>query len=465
MEKKQGELVQSVGLWSAVLLVVSSIVGSGVFKKIAPMSAELQSPVWVLVAWILAGVISLFGALSNAEVTGLLADSGGEYVYFRKMYGRFFAFMYGWACFAVIRSASIASIAYVFSQSFNNIFPLPATPENLAQLPLLGLHPLDNLSVKLLAIVVVWVLSFVNYRGLKFGEGFSNIITSLVLIGILGIVILGFTIGNGSLQNIQTNAVGYQSPDAGKLFTGLFAALIAAFWGYEGWSSVAYLGGEIKNPQRNIPLALFFGVMTVIALYLSVNFTYLYTLPIDKFVEIHKGENQIAAVAVVQSFLGNPGNLLISSLILIATFGCTNTTILLAARLYHKMANEGLFFKKADFIHPEYNTPSGSLWMQAFWTSVLILSGSFDQLTDMLIFAAFIFYGATAFGVFVLRRTMPDAPRPYKVVGYPFVPAIFVIFCVILIGMTLVNKTQEALWGLGLMLTGLPFYFIWNKKA
>ena len=464
MEKKQGELVRSVGLWSAGLLVVSSIVGSGVFKKVAPMSEALGSPGWVLAAWVLAGIISLFGALSNAEVTGLLADSGGEYVYFRKMYGRFFAFMYGWACFAVIRSASIASIAYVFSQSFNNLLPLPGTPEGLAQVSLLGLHPFDNLSVKLLTIMVVWLLSALNYRGLRLGEGFSNAITALVLVGILGIIVLGFTIGKGSFHNIQTPVAGYQTPDTGRLVTALFGALIGAFWGYEGWSSVAYLGGEIKNPQRNIPLALFFGVMAVIVLYLGINFTYLYSLPIDRFVDIARTKNQIAAVAVVESYLGQPGNLMISLLILIATFGCTNTTILMASRLYHKMASEGLFFKKADFIHPRFNTPSFSLWIQAFWTSVLVLSGSFDQLTDMLIFASFMFYGATAFGVFVLRKTMPDVVRPYRVIGYPVVPAIFVLFCIALTVMTLFNKPREAAWGVGLMLTGLPFYYVWQKQ-
>ncbi|MBC8112171.1 MAG: amino acid permease, partial [Verrucomicrobia bacterium] len=374
--KNQGQLLRTLGVWSATLLVISSIVGSGVFKKIAPMSAALLSSGWVLAAWLLAGLISLFGALSNAEVASMLADSGGEYVYFRKIYNRFFAFMYGWTCFTVIRSASIASIAYVFSQAFNNLFPLPNfIPESLAQLSLLEtFKPFDNFSVKLLTIFVVWLLSYINIRGLKTGENLSNVITATVVVCIFLVVVLGLTIGNGSFSHIQTNATNYVTPSFFNFLTVLFTALLGAFWAYEGWASVGYLGGEIKNPQRNIPLALFFGVMTVMLVYLAINFTYLYVLPIDNFVSIFEAKNEIAAVAVVKSFLGNTGSLLISALIMVATFGCTNTTILMASRLYYKMANENLFFKGADFIHPKYNTPSFSLWMQAFWASVLILS-------------------------------------------------------------------------------------------
>ena len=465
--KAQGSLIRSVGLFSAIILVVSSIIGSGIFKKVAPMSAELQSPMLVLLCWLVAGVISLFGALSNAEVAGLLADSGGEYVYFRTIYGRLFAFLYGWSCFAVIRSASIASIAYVFAQSFNSLWLLPSLSPEVSQLSLFGLfQPFDNLGVKLLAIGLIWVLTGVNYRGLRFGGGLSNIVTATVVVCIVVVVLAGLTVGGGSLANIQTPAPDYvsRSWNDPSLINLMFTAMLAAFWGYEGWSSVGYLGGEIKNPNRNIPLALSFGVLLVIGIYLAVNFTYLYVLPITDFIDIHQSQNTIAAVAVVNHFWGTTGTLLILVLILIATFGCTNTTALLASRLYYKMANQGLFFRKADYIHPRYNTPSFSLVMQAFWSSVLVLSGSFDQLTDMLIFASFIFYGATTLGVFILRRRMPDAHRPYKVIGYPVVPTVFILFCIGLIINTLVERPREAGIGLFLILTGLPFYYYWTGK-
>ncbi len=465
--RPQGTLIRSLGLFSAFMLVVSSIIGSGVFKKVAPMAAELQSPGLVLLCWALAGIITLFGALSNAEVAGMIADSGGQYVYFRKMYGSLFAFLYGWSCFAVIQSSSIASISYVFAQSFNSLIPLSSLPPEVANWNIAGIfYPFDNFGVKLLAIALIWILSAVNYRGLKYGGGLSNIVTIAIVLCILAVVVLGLTIGGGSWENIQTPSASYvaRSWTDTALVGAMFAALLSAFWGYEGWNSLSFIGGEIKNPNRNIPLALICGVSFVMAVYLLINFTYLYIMPVDELIQVHQAKNTIAAVAVVKKFLGETGGLLISILILVATFGCTNTTILMASRIYFAMARNGIFFRSAAYCHPRYNTPSNSLLFQAFWASMLILSGSFDQLTDMLIFASFIFYGSTAFGVFVLRRKMPDAPRPYKVIGYPVVPALFVLFCTSLVMITLYTRTREALMGLSLILAGLPFYFYWKRQ-
>ena len=462
----QGKLVRSIGLTSAVVLIISSVIGTGVFKKVAPMSAELQSPSLVLIAWLVAGLISLAGTLSNAEVASMLADSGGEFVYFRKIYNRFFAFLFGWTNFAVIRTASIASIAYVFSQSLNSVFPFPITAASLAEISVLGLHPFDNLSVKLVAIALIIFLTYFNYKGLKLGENLSRVLTTLMITVMLLIIVLGLLSSVGSLENITTNSVRYNADEMSgtTLFKALALACLSAFWGYEGWASVGFIGGEMKNPQRNLPLALIIGTLIIMALYMSMNFVYLYILPIDEFINIYESKNGIAAVAVVNHFLGAWGGILISGLILVTTFNCASTTLLLASRLFYAMANDKLFFKSVDYIHPKYNTPSRALFIQAIWTSLLVMSGTFDQLTDMLIFAAFIFYGATAFGVFVLRKKMPDAHRPYRVIGYPVVPAIFVLFCIVLIVNTLIEKPEEALSGLGLMATGLPFYYYWSKK-
>ena len=465
--KPQGRLIPSLGLFSAFILTVSSVIGSGIYKKVAPMSAELLSPGLVLLCWVLAGVITLCGALSNAEIASMLADSGGEYVYYRKIYNRFFAFLYGWTSFTVVRSASLASIGYVFGQSFNSLVPLPQLPASIAEISLLGIFtPFDNFGVKLLTIGLIAWLSYINYRGLKGGEGLSRVILILVTISIVLIIVLGLTIGGGSFQNLQTHAAGFvERPwyDSG-LIQGMFAAMLAAFWAYEGWSTTGYLGGEIKNPNRNLPLALVFGVLFVIVVYTSINFTYLFVLPIDEIVSLSKTQNSIAAVSVVGHFLGSPGVLFISLLILLTTFGATNTTALMPPRLYYAMAKEGMFFKWAAYIHPTYNTPSKAFLIQAIWASLLVLSGSFDQLTDMLVFASFIFYGATSLGVFILRYKMPDAPRPYKAWGYPIVPGLFILFCVSLVIITLIGKPREALLGLGLMLTGVPFYFYWKKR-
>jgi basic amino acid/polyamine antiporter, APA family len=458
MEKKQGQLIRSITLASAIVLVVSSVIGSGVYKKVAPMSAELLSPKLVLLAWILGGIISLCGALSNAEIAGMMADSGGEYVYFRRIYGRFMAFMWGWSTFAVIKTASVSSIAYVFAQSFNAIFPLPHLPESVESLQFWIFRPFENAGVKGLTIFLILALTYVNTRGLRGGAALSEWITRFVIVSLAGIVLSGLLFGGGSWANVATNSTQYVEIKA------MFAALLAAFWAYEGWNTVGFLGGEIQNPNKNLPLALFFGMLVIIGAYVLVNFTYHYVLPVDQLVDVHKAKNDIAAVAVIRHFAGGIGATLISIIILVTTFGCTNSTILMPPRVYYAMAKDGLFFPRAAEIHPKYNTPNPALWIQGVWACLLVLSGSFDQLTDMLIFAAFFFYGATAFGVFVLRRREPDAERPYKVWGYPIVPALFVLFCVALILITCINQPREAGLGTALMLTGVPFYWYWNRR-
>ncbi len=467
MPESQGHLRRSIGLVSGIVFVISAVIGTGVFKKVAPMSAELQSPGLVLAAWLLAGLISLAGTLSNAEVASMLVDSGGEYVYFRTIYNRFFAFLLGWTNFAVIRTASIASIAYVFAQSLGSLITLPDTPASLANINLLGLHPLDNLSVKAIAIGLVLALTFLNARGLKMGETISRILTVTMITTMLIIIILGLTSSTGSWANIQQPSINFnaEAMSGGTLLSALALACLSAFWAYEGWNNLGYIGGEIENPQRNLPWALTIGTLMIMTIYLLMNFVYFYVLPIDEIINVHKSQNGIAAVVAVKHFLGAEGGLAISLLILVTTFNCTSSTILMASRLFYAMAKDGLFFKSANYIHPVFNTPSKALWMQGAWSSVLILSGTFDQLTDMLIFASFIFYGATTLGVFILRRKMPDVTRPYKVIGYPVVPALFLIFCAFLVINTLFNRTTEAFIGLLLMATGLPFYAVWRKRA
>lgn len=432
------------------------------------MSAQLGSPLLVMICWLLAGLITICGALSNAEVAGMLAESGGEYVYFKKIYNRFFAFLFGWSSFTAIRSASAASIAYVFSMSFNSLIPLPNLPSDIASISLFGLFtPFDNFGVKALTIGLILALSYVNFRGLKVGERLNNTVTIIVIGSIFFIIILGLSIGGGTITNFQTPSSTYVPQDwwSASFIQSMFVAMLAAFWAYEGWAPIGYLGGEIKNANRNLPLALIFGVSFVMLVYVTINFTYLYILPIDTIIESYQMQNTIAAVTVVGSFLGQTGVMFILLVILITTFGSTNSTLLTPPRLYNAMAKEGLFFKGAANIHPVYNTPSTAIAIQATWASVLVLSGSFDQLTDMLIFASFIFYGATTLGVFILRKKMPNAHRPYKVWGYPVVPALFIVFCITLIIITIISRPREAGIGLVLMTAGIPFYLYWTKSS
>jgi APA family basic amino acid/polyamine antiporter len=429
------------------------------------MSADLGSPSLVILCWILAGCITICGALSNAEVAGMLADSGGEYAYFKRIYNKFFAFLVGWANFTAIRSASAASVGYVFAMSFNSLVPLPELPDSIASINVLGIFtPFDNFGVKALTILLIVGLSCVHYVGLKFGDGLNRIVTLTVIVSIFLVIILGLTIGDGSWENFAGRPV-EQPWWSGGFIKLIFMAMLSSFWAYEGWSTVGYLGGEIRNAHRTLPLALIMGVFFVILIYCTINLTYLYILPIETIIDTyHASENSIAAVVVVEHFLGNAGMIFMLIVIALTTFGSTNATLLTPPRLYYAMAKEGVFFKGAAYVHLRYNTPSTALVYQAVISCVLVLSGTFDQLTDMLVFASFIVYGATAAGVFVLRYKMPDAPRPYRVWGYPVVPAIFIIFCVTLVGITIVSKPREALLGLGLIASGIPFYMYWNSK-
>lgn len=463
MTSSSPQLIRAFGLGTATLFVIGSIVGSGVFKKVAPMSAELGSPGLVLAAWAAAGFITLLGALSNAEVAGLIAEPGGQFVYFRHMYGKPFAFFYGWSTLAVIQSATAAGVAYVFSESLNLLIPLPRLPASWEAVELWGVfQPFDNSGVKACTIGLLLALTVINYLGVKLGGWVLKLFASAVLVCIVLVALLCFWGGEGhNLTNFQYFGNGVGGTSWGGAF---FAAMMSAFWAYEGWNTVSFLGGEIQNPKRNIPLSLTLGTLAVVLLYLLINGAYLFAQPISFFQKVHAGENQIAAVEVVRSLIGDTGAQGIVVLILLSTFSCTNTTFMGAPRVYYAMAREGLFPKSFGAVHPKFKTPHVAVWVQGFWSSVLVLSGSFDQLTDMLVFAAFIFYGMGAFGVFVLRQKMRDVPRPYKVFGYPWVPLFFVLFCAALVVVSVQERPREAAIGLALILSGIPVYLYFMRK-
>lgn len=469
MSQQNTGLIKTFGLYTAFLLVAGSMIGSGVFKKVAPMTAELGSPWLVLAALLAAGLITLMGALTNAEVAGIIAEPGGQYAYFKKMYGKPFSFLYGWSMMAVVQTATAASVAYVFAESLNALVTLPRLgPEwesiTFGSEPFL-FSPFANLGVKLVTIGLLLTLTAINYVGVKWGGLVLQVLASSVIVCIFTIILLCLALADGSVDNLNTLAVVPVEKQYGLGLVGaFFAAMMAAFWSYEGWNTIGFLGGEIKDPYRNIPRALTYGTLFVIALYLMVNFAYLFVLPAEEFVRVHNTENQIAAVEVVRSFMGAGGALFILVLIMMSTFNSTNTTIMGAPRIYYGMAKDGLFFKGASKVHPRYRTPSNALLIQGIWGSVLVLSGNFDQLTDMLIFAAFIFYGAGAYGVFVLRRKMKDTHRPYKVFGYPVIPALFILFCAALVIVSIVEKPREAGIGTVLILSGLPVYYYMRRK-
>jgi APA family basic amino acid/polyamine antiporter len=453
-------LKQSLGFSMVVVVVIANVIGSGVYKKVAPIAAELHSPGWVLIAWVLGGVISLFGALCNAEVAGLLADTGGEYSYYQKIYNKKTAYIFGWSMFAVIQTAAISSLAYIFSQSINSIEQLPPVLASWKDVNLFGVfYPFKDFNVKLLAIFSILILTWVNTKGLKGGARLSTFLLALVFLGISLIIIFGLSSSQSNLSEVFSTKT---TTGEAVSFSAIFIAMLAAFWAYQGWASVGFIGGEVKNAKRNIPLGLATGMFIIIGIYLLVNLTYLSLLSIPELEAIYKSQNSIAAVEAVKKFWGENGTLFIAILIAITTLGCNHVTIYSSARTYYAMAKEGLFFNKAANLN-NAGVPAGSMWIQGIWACLLVLSGTFDQLTDMIIFSIFIFYGMTTLGIFILRKRMPDAPRPYKVWGYPVVPVIVILFCATLFINTIIERPREAGIGIALMLSGVPFWF-WFRK-
>ncbi len=455
------KLLRALGLGYVIIFVISNILGSGVYKKVAPMAAELQSPGWILLAWAAAGIVTLFGALSNAEVAGLLADTGGDFVYLKRIYNRFIAFMYGWSLFTVIQSATIASLAYIFAQSLNSIIRLPDILPALNEFTLGGVFfPFSHFNIKLAAIGIILAVTSVNIMGLRSGARLGKTIFIIVTGGIMLIIISGLISSGASLLPAEPFTGAFAGVNV--TFSSFFTAMLAAFWAYQGWSSVGFIGGEVKDPNRNIPRGIIAGTLIVIMVYLAVNYTYLSLLPVGKLTEINSSGTMIAAVEAVRSYWGRGGALFISLLILVTTGGCINASILTGARPYYAMAGERLFFRGIDRLN-RHNVPGNSLLVQGIWSSILVLSGSFDQLTDMVIYAVFFFYGATALGVVILRIRMPGAERPYKVWGYPVVPVAYVVFCIVLIFNTILTRPREAAIGTALILAGIPVFLFITK--
>ncbi len=437
------KLKPKIGLHSATFLVVSVIIGSVVFKKIAPMAETLGSPFLVVACWVIAGLISLFGALSTAELVSLFPNSGGEYHYFQKIYGRFFAFLYGWSSFAVIKTAAISALAYIFAQSVNSFIPLPGP-----------------YGIQVLAAVLVVLLTLLNYRGVANAERLSRWLTYGMLVGIFGLVSWGFASPVGSVSNYHSSS----SLSGWTLIKAMMVASLGAFWGYEGWNNIGFIGEEVEQPRRNLPRSLALGTGIVILSYVALNAVFVYVLPLSDFVAMASHPNQIAAVEVARAIGGLAGAFLVAGLILVTTLNATNSTILMSARILYAMARDRMFLRVADAVHERHNTPHVALVIQGIWAVILIFSGSFDQLTDMLVFASFLFYGASALGVIIMRFRAPELPREYRVWGYPVVPLIFVFFCGALFVMTIINQPREACFGLGLIASGVPVYF-WLRKS
>ena len=450
-------LKRVIGLTTAIMLVAGNLIGTGVFKKIVPMAQTGLDEKYILGAWIVAGIISLFGAFTIAGLSKLTTTSGGSYEYMRICFGSFLAFLAGWAGFIVINSGSLAAVGFIFAQSVNSIVPLPNPLDHFKNISIGNyIFPFADSGIKILAITTIALLTWLNYRGIKKGTVLNNIVTGAKILGILLLIIAGLLVAGP--HHVNETSV-FQTVDKNAATISIFfAAMLSAFWAYDGFTNVAFVAGEIKNPKRNVAIAVIAGVTLVLVLYLLINYTYIKTLGLHQIASL--GENKIAATAMAGNLMGNTGILLISLLIILSSFGTLNVIIILYARLYFRMAQENFFFKNAAKVHPVYRTPHIALIYSMVWGMILVVSGTFDKLTDMTIFSGFLFYALLAVGLIKMKR---KGVIKEKVPFYPWAPAIFILVTIGLLISTFINQPKLSLIGLGFMLTGIPVYYIFKR--
>jgi APA family basic amino acid/polyamine antiporter len=466
-------LAKRIGFWSATSIVIGSIIGSGVFMKPSSMAAQVGSPVWLTIVWVIGGLFSLLGALIFAELGAMMPVTGGLYAYFRRMFGDFIAFLYGWAAFSVINTAAVAAISFVCAEYADYFLQLPrfdtVTEQSVAwHIPFIGdLYPLENFGVKLLAVSLVIGFTLLNYISVKGGNIFQ-VVSTFLKVAVIGLLIVGiFFSGEGSVQHFtQTNG-----PVAGgwELLSGIVIAMTGAFYSYDGWINVTFIAGEIKDPQKNIPKSLILGVLVCIAIYVLVNQAYLYALPVEQV-----ANSKLVASDAISVVLGKTSGAIIAAMIVICTLGAINGNLMATCRITYAMGQDKVFSKWVGKTHPRFQTPGNALWLHAVWTSMFILSGSFNILADMFVFIAWIAYLAAAIGIFLLRKKMKDHPRPYKVWGYPVVPLLFILFSgfylIITIWSDVTNYLAHkqpvinSLLGLVITAIGVPLYFYYKRK-
>jgi amino acid transporter len=446
------ELKRELGAWAAMSIVVGTVIGSGIFLVPKTMIRSVGSVYWVFAVWVVGGLLSLAGALSYAELAAAMPEAGGEYVFLREAYGPLWGFIYSWTQMWVAKSGSIATLATAFFLYLTNFFaPLDGVFYTL-HLPL-GPHggPLEFRWGQLFAIGLIGLLGGLNYFGVKWGGNVQVTVTVVKVVLIAAVIAAGLGLGHAHAAA--------PAPLASPTFAGFIAALVAALWAYDGWNNVSMVSSEIRNPRKNLPLALIGGTLTVIAIYLLANAAYFRILTPQEV----GGADRVAADMMRKIFQA-PGANAVSVAAMISIFAALNGSILSGSRVPYAAAREGYFFAAIGHVHPKFRTPGVSIAVMCAWASLLVLTGKYDDLFNLVIFASWILYGMTAAAVIVLRIKRPALERPYRTLGYPLVPVLFVLGTLILLVSTAVGRPRESLMGIGLIVLGLPFYFYWRNQ-
>jgi APA family basic amino acid/polyamine antiporter len=496
-------MVQSLGLFSSTAIVAGSMIGSGVFIVDADIARGTNSPALLLGAWVVTAVLTIIGALSYGELAAMMPKAGGQYVYLRESLGPLWGFLYGWTLFLVIQTGTIAAVAVAFGKFLGVFFPAVSTAHwlwHIAHVPPLKVGPmvLGNMEIgvntaNLTAIVVVVSLAIVNIFGVKLGALIQNIFTTAKALSLAALILLAFTVGrnatawqanfgpgwgefwrNAGLSSLHPVEVGIGGPMVlVNMFVILAVVQVGSLFSADAWNNITFTAGEVKNPRRNIPLSLILGTGFVLTVYFLISLGYLLVLPMQGDANgatvmargiQHATEDRVAT-AVLEQIFHSGGAYLMAGAILISTFGCANGMSLAGARVYYAMSQDGLFFKSVGKLHPRYKTPVAGLLVQAAWATVLCISGTYGQLLDYIIFAVLVFYILTIAGLFVLRFKRPDAPRPYRALGYPVLPALYIGMAAWICIVLLRYKPQYTWPGLVLVLLGIPVYIFWSKQT
>ncbi|MFM7016293.1 MAG: APC family permease [Bacteroidota bacterium] len=481
-QNKQDGLHRSLGLKDATMMVAGSMIGSGIFIVSADMGRNVGGTGWLLLLWLISGIITVMAALSYGELAGMMPRAGGQFVYIQRAWGNLTGFLYGWSVFTVIQSGVIAAVAVGFAKFSGVFFPWIKVDNILFDLGFIKIS-----SANIVAISLIILLTWVNSRGVKEGKLIQFVFTSAKLLALLFIIVSGIYIGLNkeyfaqNFSNMWESTQWLQNADktwslqaiSGMgLILALGTAIIGSLFSSDAWNNVTFIAGEIKDPHRNIPKSLLYGTAIVTVIYMLANIAYLGLLPVhgdpngSNVIQqgIQFASNDRVGTAAASQIFGAGALFFMAALIMVSTFGCNNGLILSGARVYYAMAKEGLFFKKAGTLNKN-NVPAFALWIQAAWASILCLSGTYGDLLDYCTFASLIFYIVTIGGLFVLRKREPYAERPYKVIAYPILPILYIVIAVAICAILLVTKTHNTVSGLVIVGLGLPIYYIIKPKA
>ena len=466
-ENNQEEFKKELGLLDGTMLVVGSMIGSGIFIVSADIVRQVGSAGWLTIIWVLTGLITVIAAVSYGELSAMFPKAGGQYVYLKESYNKLIAFLYGWSFFAVIQTGTIAAVGVAFSKFAAYLFP-PLSDENI--LYTVGSFNLN--AAQIVSIITIIFLTYLNSRGVKDSKMLQTVLTIIKILSLAGLIIFGFLLAAKSeiwnanwtnafeLQSYNKDASSWLPISGSAIIAAISAAMVGSVFSSDAWNGVTFIAGEIKNPKRNVGLSLFLGTFIVSVIYVLANMMYLAVVPLQ---DIAFAKSDRVAVVASQNIFGDSGTIIIAVMIMISTFACNNGLIMAGARVYYTMAKDGLFFKKAATLNYA-SVPSWALWAQCFWASALCLTGKYGDLLDFVVIIVLIFYILTIYGIFILRKKRPDAERPYKAFGYPFLPALYIIIATALSIGLLITKFSTCGWGVLIMLTGIPIYYLMGSK-